>query len=174
MAGAAEEWGAQAYPALKAAGVRQVAYVPDGGLTNLIGLCAADGDMRTILLSSEEEGIGLVAGAWLGGDKAALLMQSSGVGNCINALSLIRTGRFPCLAIVTMRGEWREFNPWQLPMGQNAAAYLERAGAVVYRADAREAVAETVASAATLAFETQSAVAVLIGQRLIGVKRFQD
>ena len=76
--------------------------------------------------------------------------------------------------LVTMRGEWREFNPWQLPMGQNAAAYLERAGAVVYRADEREAVAETVASAAALAFETQSAVAVLIGQRLIGVKRFQD
>lgn len=174
MAGAAEDWGAQAYPALKAAGVRQVAYVPDGGLTNVISLCAGDEDMRTVLLSSEEEGIGLAAGAWLGGEKAALLMQSSGVGNCMNALSLIRTCRFPWLAIVTMRGEWREFNPWQLPMGQNAGAYLERAGAIVYRADGLDAVGETVTAAATLAFETQSAVAVLIGQRLIGVKRFRD
>lgn len=172
--GAAEGWGAEAYPALKAADVRQVAYVPDGGLSQLIDLCAADDDMRTVLLSSEEEGAGLAAGAWLGGERAALLMQSSGVGNCMNALSLIRTCRFPLLSIVTMRGEWREFNPWQLPMGQNAQGHLERAGAVVYRADRREDVTETVGAAAALAFETQSAVAVLIGQRLVGVKRFQE
>ena len=64
-----------------------------------------------------------------------LLMQSSGVGNCVAALSLIRTCRFPFLGIVTMRGEWGETNPWQLPMGQGAAAHLAQCGAIVSRVD---------------------------------------
>ncbi len=63
----------------------------------------------------------MLAGAWLGGVRGVLLMQSSGVGNCVNLLSLVQECRFPLLMIVTMRGEWGETNPWQVPMGRHHA-----------------------------------------------------
>ena len=97
--------------------MRQVGYVPDAGHTRLIERCCADPDIRDVVLTTEEEGVALAAGAWLGGQRAALLMQSSGVGNCVNMFSLARTCRFPLLMLITMRGEWEEFNPWQVPMG---------------------------------------------------------
>ncbi|MDE0993138.1 MAG: phosphonopyruvate decarboxylase, partial [Rhodospirillales bacterium] len=57
-------------------------------------------------LTTEEEGIGYLAGAWLGGQRGALLVQSSGAGNCINTLALNATTRIPLLMLVTMRGGW--------------------------------------------------------------------
>ena len=114
----------------------------------------------------------LAAGAWLGGQRAVLLMQSSGVGNCVNMLALNQVGRFPLLALVTMRGEWGEQNPWQLPMGQSAAEVLKLAGVIVQRLDTPERAGDTVRAAGDMAFEGQVSVAVLIGQRLIGAKSF--
>ena len=172
MVNSTRGWGRDAHGALSEAGVRQIPYVPDGGLDALLQSCVDDNCMNPVLLSSEQEGVGVAAGAWLGGERAALLMQSSGVGNCINALSMIRTCRFPLLMIVTMRGEWREFNPWQLPMGQGAAAYLEQSGVIVKRVEDGDMAGEMVAGAAALAFETMSAVAVLIAQHVVGVKKF--
>ena len=165
-------WGAHAHRALRAAGVRQIAYVPDAGLSALLALCEADETMRTVLLAHEQEGPALSAGAWLGGERAALLMQSSGAGNCVAALSLIRTCRFPFLGIVTMRGEWGETNPWQLPMGQGTAAHLEECGVIVSRVDDEARTFEIIEAAAAIAFESQAAAAVLIGQRVIGAKSF--
>ena len=74
--------------------------MPDAGHSRLIELCQSDPDITDVPLTSEEEGVGLVAGAALGGQRAALLMQSSGVGNCINMLSLVEECRFPLLMIV--------------------------------------------------------------------------
>ena len=116
--------------------------------------------------------MGLLAGAWLGGQRGALLMQSSGVGNCLNMLAFTRTCRFPLLMLITMRGEWGEFNPWQLPMGQSAAAALEVAGVIVQRLERAEDAAETALAAGRMAFEAQVPIAVLIAQRLIGSKAF--
>ena len=113
----AVDWRDEIFAALKAAGIRQVGYVPDAGHARLIELVHADPEIRAVPLTTEEEGVALAAGAWLGGQRAALLMQSSGVGNCINMLSLAKDCRFPLLMLVTMRGEWAEFNPWQVPMG---------------------------------------------------------
>ena len=79
--------------------------------------CRDDPNIADVVLTTEEEGVGLVAGAALGGERAALLMQSSGVGNCINMFSLLRNCGFAGLLLVTMRGEFGEFNPWQVPMG---------------------------------------------------------
>ena len=115
-------WPDAIYDVLRAAGIRQVAYVPDAGHTRLIDLCRADPAMIATVLTTEEEGIGLLAGAWLGGERGVLLMQSSGVGNCINMLSLATSCAFPLPMIVTMRGEWAEFNPWQIAMGQTRRA----------------------------------------------------
>ncbi|HXY02191.1 MAG TPA: thiamine pyrophosphate-binding protein [Terriglobales bacterium] len=165
-------WPRQIFRDLKAAGVRQVAYVPDAGHRELIRLCQSDPGIHAVSLTTEEEGIAMLAGAWLGGDRGVLLMQSSGVGNCINMLSLNQECRIPLLTLITMRGEWGEFNPWQVPMGQSTAAVLQLAGARVYRADAVAEIAETVRAAAKLAFDSSCIVAVLIGQRVIGTKDF--
>jgi sulfopyruvate decarboxylase alpha subunit len=138
------------------------------------GRCGAPAkrEIRAVGLTSEEEGIGLAAGAALGGQRAALLMQSSGVGNCINMLSLAKSCRFPLTMLVTMRGEWAEFNPWQVPMGTKTQAALELMDVLVYRVDRAEEAGETVAAALDIAFNGGLVTAVLLAQRLIGAKRW--
>ena len=167
-------WPEAIHKELSAAGVRVVGYVPDAGHKRLIELCHADPNMRAVVLSTEEEGIGLAAGAWLGGQKSALLMQSSGVGNIVNVLGMVRECRFPLVTLVTMRGEQGEFNPWQVPMGQAVRPVLEAMGTVVQYADKAEEVAPIVNAALRLAYNSYASVAVLISQRLIGIKSFQE
>lgn len=169
-AGAATRWPDDIYDVLCDAGVTQVAYVPDAGHARLIERCAANDAMRSVVLTTEEEGVAMLAGAWLGGARGVLLMQSSGVGNCINMLSVIQECRFPLLAIVTMRGEWGEFNPWQVPMGQGVDAALLNAGVIVQHADEAEQIGPCVAAACALAFNAFRPVAVSISQRVIGSK----
>ena len=85
------DWRDEIFEALKQAEIRQVGYVPDAGHARLIELCRDDPTIRAVPLTSEEEGVALLTGAWLGGQRGALLMQSSGVGNCINMLSMTKT-----------------------------------------------------------------------------------
>jgi sulfopyruvate decarboxylase alpha subunit len=167
-------WPDRLHKTLKDAGVRQVGYVPDAGHKRLIELCLADKEMRAVVLSTEEEGIGLAAGAWLGGQRCALLMQSSGVGNSINQLGTVRECRFPLLMLVTMRGQKGEFNPWQVPMGRATPAVLQAMDVVVEEAQSAEEIVPVVDAAARLAFGSYQAVAVLISQAVIGIKSFQD
>jgi len=163
-------WPEEVHRELAAAGVRIVGYVPDAGHKRLIELCQADKTMRAVVLTTEEEGVGLAAGAWLGGQKSVLLMQSSGVGNLINVLGTVQVCRFPLVMIITMRGEEGEFNPWQVPMGRATPQVLEAMAVTVRRAsDARE-VAPLVAEA----FKREQAVAVLVSQKVIGIKSFQE
>ena len=168
------EWPDEIYNELVGAGVRVVGYVPDAGHKRLIELCQADKNMRSVPLTTEEEGIGLAAGAWLGGQRCVLLMQSSGVGNLVNVLGMVKVCRFPLLMIVTMRGEQGEFNPWQVPMGQTTARVLDTMGVAVRQAGEGATVAGHVKAALRLAFEAQGAEAVLIAQRVIGIKSFQE
>jgi sulfopyruvate decarboxylase alpha subunit len=148
--------------------------VPDAGHKRLIELCQSDKAMRTVVLTTEEEGLGLVMGAWLAGDKSAVLMQSSGVGNIINTLATIKECRFPLLMLITMRGDEGEFNPWQVPMGQATQTVLEAMDVVVKRVTTAEDAEPVVSAAARLAYNSYAAVAVLIAQSLIGIKSFQD
>ena len=163
-------WPEDIYKALKRLSVAQVAYVPDAGHTQLILDCNADPEICAVSLTSEQEGVAMLAGAWLGGDRGVLLMQSSGAGNCVNMLSLAQECRFPLLMLITMRGEWGEFNPWQLAMGQSTQTILEHSGCVVHRADKADEIGEVVFAAGQMAFSTSRAAAVLIGQRVIGFK----
>ena len=137
-------WPAEVFRVLKEAGVRQVAMVPDAGHSRLIRAFEADPQTRLVTLTTEEEGVAMLAGAWLGGQRGVLLLQSSGVGNCINMLSLPVICHMPLLLLVTMRGDFGEFNPWQIPMGQGTQAALEAIGVIVTRADEPDAVAPTV------------------------------
>ena len=165
-------WPLEIYRVLKEAGIRQVAYVPDAGHSQLIKACHADREIKAVCLTTEEEGVAMLAGAWLGGERGVLLMQSSGAGNCINMLGMINECRFPLLMILTMRGHWGEFNPWQVPMSQATAPALNAIGVTVQTVNQADDAAETVAAAARLAFSTGRAVAVLISQRVIGYKTF--
>jgi sulfopyruvate decarboxylase alpha subunit len=166
-------WPTEIYRVLKQAHVSQASYVPDAGHTQLIELLHADPEIQTTVLTTEEEGIAVAAGAWLGGQRAVLLLQSSGVGNCVNMLSLMSNCRFPLLMLITMRGEWAEFNPWQVPMGSATPGALQLMGVTTIRADTSEEAPEAVSAAAVMAFDADQAVAVILSQRLIGRKQWQ-
>lgn len=167
-----QPWAQDIFDALRALDVRQAAYVPDAGHARLIELCREADAMRTVVLTTEEEGVALLAGAWLGGQRGVLLMQSSGVGNCINLLAMVHECRFPLLMLVTLRGEWGEFNPWQVPMGQAAAGVLREVGVGVYPVQDSALLGATVAAAGKQAFDTDGAAAVLISQRIVGFKNW--
>ena len=166
------DWPDDIFDRLMRARVRQVGYVPDAGHARLIQRCQDEPTIRDVVLTSEQEGVALSAGAWLGGERSAVLMQSSGVGNCINMLTLTTVCRFPLVLLVTMRGEWGEFNPWQVPMGSTTESVLRLCDVHVFRADEPGAVAETVEAALDHAFNSQAAVAVLLSQRLVGRKQW--
>jgi sulfopyruvate decarboxylase alpha subunit len=163
-------WPDAIYGQFRRVGIRQVGYVPDAGHSRLIELCVNDPNIHDVVLTTEEEGVGLVAGAALGGQRAALLMQSSGVGNCINMFSLARNCGFPCLVLVTMRGEFAEFNPWQVPMGSITEESLKLCGFLTYRIEDAEDVDDIVGAGCDMAFNGDLAVAILLSQRLIGRK----
>ena len=172
MEGLVEDWPLGIYEVLKGEGVRQVSYVPDAGHARLIGLFEGDGGVATHVLTTEEEGVAIAAGAWLGGERSVVLMQSSGVGNCINMLSLPVIGRFPLLMLVTMRGEWAEFNPWQVPMGGATEAVLGAVGVRTFRAETGADAVAVTGSAARMAYGSDQQVAVILSQRLLGAKQW--
>ena len=168
------DWHQDIFDVLIAHNISIVTHVPDAGHGPLIKMCEAHNSMRTVTLTTEQDGVGLLSGAWAGGSKGVLLMQSSGVGNTINALALPSICRVPFLTIVTMRGEWGEFIPWQVPMGQGTPKVLEAMGVRVFRVDNKEDVGATVEAAANLAYNTRQSAAVLVSQKLIGSKQFNQ
>ncbi|HEX2654296.1 MAG TPA: phosphonopyruvate decarboxylase [Xanthobacteraceae bacterium] len=170
--GQARRWQDEIFDLLRRHKVTQFAYVPDAGHRVLIDRSLADPDVHSIALTTEEEGVALLAGADLGGERGVLLMQSSGVGNCINMLSLTKGGRFPFLTLVSMRGDFGEGNPWQFPMGQAVQPVLEAMGVICLRVERADEVQSTVDAALTMVFQGGCAVAVLLTQKLIGAKAF--
>jgi sulfopyruvate decarboxylase alpha subunit len=168
------DWPQGLYNLIKSQGIRQVSVVPDAGHAELIRLCESDSGMALVRLTTEEEGIALAMGAWLGGDKSVLLTQSSGIGNCVNMLALLAISQTPLAMLVTMRGDWGEFNPWQVPMGRAAQPVLEEMGVLVSRADHAEDVVPLAEGTLRIAFNTLRPAALLIGQRLLGAKTFKD
>jgi sulfopyruvate decarboxylase TPP-binding subunit len=170
--GSPASWQDALYDLLRRHDVTQFAYVPDAGHRVLIDRSLADPQVHSVALTTEEEGVALLAGADLGGARGVLLMQSSGAGNCINMLSLVKGGRFPFLTLVSMRGDFGEGNPWQYPMGQAVEPVLQALGLVVLRVERPEEVIPTVGAALTMVFQGGQAVAVLLTQKLIGAKQF--
>jgi sulfopyruvate decarboxylase alpha subunit len=165
-------WSDDVFREMRARNIATVCTVPDGGLTQLLNLIEAEPAMRLVTLTTEEEGIGIATGCWLAGGRAMVAMQSSGVGNCINALGLPAAYRAPCLILVTMRGQWGEFNPWQVPMGQATRPALEAVGVKCFPVEHAEEVGETFVAAADIAFNSAVSAAVLISQRVVGAKGF--
>lgn len=170
----ATHWSRQLYETLKNQNIRQVGLVPDAGHASLIRLCEADPELKLVRLTTEEEGVALAVGAWLGGEKSVLLMQSSGVGNVINMMSMLTVCQVPLPMLITMRGDWAEFNPWQVPMARATPAVLEEMGTLVSRADREEDIVPLAEGVLRIAFNTLRPAALLIGQRLLGAKTFDN
>jgi sulfopyruvate decarboxylase alpha subunit len=169
---AAVRWQDELYALLRRHNITQFAYVPDAGHRILIDRSLADPDVHSVALTTEEEGVALMAGADLGGARGVLLMQSSGAGNCINMLSLIKGGHFPFLTLLSMRGDFGEGNPWQYPMGQAVEPVLSAMGVICLRIEHAEDVVPTVSAALTMVCQGGRAVAVLLTQKLLGAKAF--
>ena len=165
-------WQNNLFEILKNEGISIFSYVPDAGHKVLIDRALLDDTIAAIPLTSEQEGIGIAAGAYLGGSKAVLLMQSSGVGNCINQLSLIEHGQFPFLTIISMRGEFGEGNPWQYAMGEAVIPSLESIGVKCLKIYNQDDVSKTIQSALTMTFKAERSIAVLLSQKLLGSKKF--
>jgi sulfopyruvate decarboxylase alpha subunit len=166
------KWPDEIYRILREWNVRQFSYVPDAGHKVLINRSLADPEVYSVPLTTEEEGVAMLAGAHLGGARGVVLMQSSGVGNCVNMFSFVKNGQFPMLILVSMRGDFGEGNPWQMPMGQATQPILETCGFLCLRVEQPEEVAETLQGACTMVYQAGQAVAVLLTQRLIGAKAF--
>jgi sulfopyruvate decarboxylase alpha subunit len=163
-------WQDALYDQLRASNVTIFTYVPDAGHSVLIARANSDPAAVSVALTSEQEGVGIAAGAHLGGKRAVLLMQSSGVGNCINQLSLIKHGVFPFLTIVSMRGEFGEGNPWQYPMGQAVEPTLTAMGVQCLWVRHEQDVPSITAAALAAAFRAERAVAIVLSQSLLGAK----
>jgi sulfopyruvate decarboxylase alpha subunit len=163
----APPWQEAVFRVLKKGNVAQVAYVPDAGHSYAIREAQRDPAIRDVVLTTEEEGVAVVSGAWLGGQRAVLLMQSSGVGNCINTFSLLRNCAIPCVILVTMRGEFADFNPWQVPMGSITEPVLKLCGFLTYRVEREEDVEDIVAAGCSMALGGNLQVAILLSQRMV-------
>lgn len=168
-----KDWHSDIYDVLRQQNIKQVCHVPDAGHASLIQKCEADNGMTVVSLTTEEDGIGVLTGAWLGGQRGVLLMQSSGVGNTINALAMPNACHIPFVTIVSMRGEWGEFVPWQIPMGQATQEVFTAMGVIVIQEERPEDVRATVTAAIKMAFDSNQQVAVLLSQKLIGTKDFR-
>lgn len=170
----ANSWSDQTFSVLQEFNIRQVAYLPDGALAPLIAMCRQNPAMEATALTTEEEGVMLVAGAWLGGDRSALLIQCGGVGNCVNMFSLLSVCTIPCVMVVTMRGVWGEFNPWQVPMGKATRGCFELFDFSILELSREEDTADTMRAACQLAYGAGRRVVVLVSQRMLGAKVFKE
>jgi len=122
-------WGKHVADVLRRNGLRMFATVPDYIVSHVLEELWADGECRVVTVTREEEGVGLLAGAWLAGRRGALLMQNSGLGNCVNALgSLSVASQIPLVLVISHRGDLGEFNPAQVPMGRATGPILDALG----------------------------------------------
>ena len=167
-----EDWSRKIFDRLVAEGVELFGYVPDAGNKAIIEMAEESNATRPILLTSEEEGIAICAGADLVEKKAVVCMQSSGVGNCPNFLALIDGAKFPLLMIVTMRGDYGEQNPWQYPMGQAVEPVLEAMGVRCIRVETNVDLGDALEAAIGGAFKAGQAMALILSQRFLGAKPF--
>jgi sulfopyruvate decarboxylase alpha subunit len=150
-------WAAGVCAGLHAAGSRHVVYVPDNPLSHVIGvLDAAYRDVKTMIATREEEAFGIAAGLYLGGARPTVMLQSSGLGNSLNALtSLLLPYQIPALIVVSMRGDVGEWNAAQVPMGQAVVPICAAIGIPVTVAGTAELTAAVVELVGRTAFGTR-------------------
>jgi sulfopyruvate decarboxylase subunit alpha len=153
---------------LHGAGSRHVVYVPDNPLSHVVRLLATRyGDVTTMIATREEEAFGVAAGLYLGGARPTVLLQSSGLGNSLNALtSLLIPYRIPVLIIVSMRGDAGEWNAAQVPMGQAVAPICAAIGVPMETAETPDTTESTIRLVGGTAFGTRVPAVCRLPRRL--------
>ena len=164
----APDWAAGVCGGLHAAGSRHVIYVPDNPLSHVLRLLGEQySDVQTTLATREEEAFGIAAGAYLGGGRPTVLLQSSGLGNSLNALtSLLVPYRIPVLIVISMRGDAGEWNAAQVPMGRAVRPICDAIGVPHVTIDSGGRAHEIVRLTGQTAFGTRIPGACLLPRRL--------
>jgi sulfopyruvate decarboxylase alpha subunit len=166
------QWSGVMFDLLREAGVTLFTHIPDAGNDQLIKLAEKHNDTRAVLLTTEEEGVALCAGADLAGRQGILCMQSSGLGNCANYLSLVKGGRFPLLMMISMRGDYGEQNPWQYPMGEAVEPLLAAMGVLIFKVDQPDDLAKATTAAINATAKGTQSAAIVLSQKFLGAKGF--
>jgi sulfopyruvate decarboxylase alpha subunit len=167
-----EDWPETMFRLMADSGIDLFAYVPDAGNKRLIECADASNEARTVLLTTEEEGLAICAGADLVGKRSVLCMQSSGLGNCVNYLSLVNGGKFPLLMMLSMRGDYGEQNPWQYPMGQAVEPVFEAMGVLTYRVESPDDLEKATMAAIHATKSGAQSAAIILTQKFLGAKSF--
>jgi sulfopyruvate decarboxylase subunit alpha len=161
-------WAQGVCAGLHRAECRHVVYVPDNPLSHVLReLAASYPDVVTTIATREEEAFGIAAGLYLGGAKPVVMLQSSGLGNSINAItSLLVPYQLPMLVVISMRGDTGEWNAAQVPMGRAVAPILDAVGVPHVTVAAADDAPAVVERAARTAFATRMTRACLLPRRL--------
>ena len=161
-------WAAGVCAGLHAAGSRHVVYVPDNPLSHVVRILhGAFRDVHTMIATREEEAFGIAAGLYLGGARPTVMLQSSGLGNSLNAItSLLLPYQIPVLAIVSMRGDPGEWNDAQVPMGRAVRPICDAIGLPHSTVDTAESTDETVRLVGQTAFGTRQPGVCLLPRRI--------
>ena len=167
-----QAWSQTMFDQFVDAGVTLFPYIPDAGNKALIEIVDAHNKARSVLLTSEEEGVAVCAGADLADEKGVLCMQSSGVGNIPNFLTFVKGARFPILMMVSMRGEYGEQNPWQYPMGQAVEPIMEAMGVLTFWVHEPDDLEKATTAAINAAFKGGQSAALILSQKCLGAKAF--
>ena len=158
---------------LKANDVKLVVYVPDRVFTPLIEALHADDFFTTFAATREEEALGIISGAWMGGLRGAVLMQTSGFATIPNALaSLVAPSQIPALIFVSERGTLGEFNLGQAMVCKTMRPVLDSLGGEHHTVTRHDELAFIVDRSIKQAVATQAPVAFILSPLLTGGKVF--
>ncbi|HEX3347448.1 MAG TPA: thiamine pyrophosphate-binding protein [Acetobacteraceae bacterium] len=164
-------WHEPVIRALKANGVRLVVYVPDNVLRPLLGAVAADPHFTSFAAAREEEAVGIVAGACMGGMRGIVLMQTSGFATLANVLaSLVVACQIPVLLMISERGTLGEFNPGQALVCRTMRPVLDSLAIEHHTLTRLHETEFMVDRAARQAFQTQMPAALILSPMLTGGK----
>ena len=161
-------WASGVCAGIHAAGSRDVVYVPDNPLSHVLReLDDRFRDIRLLLATREEEAFGIAAGLYLGGRLPTVMLQSSGLGNSLNAVtSLLLPYQIPVLVVVSMRGDAGEWNAAQVPMGRAVRSIFDAIGVPHATVESADGARETARLSGTTAFATRRMGACLLPRRV--------
>ena len=164
-------WAEEIVKTLKDWDTSMIVYVPDISIHQVTSLIDEDPYFRLVSATREEEAIGIAVGSYAAGRNAAVFMQSSGFGNCINALaSLCIPCRIPIPMFINMRGEVGEFNIAQVAMGRATRPILDVLGLPYYTLDTVDRLDQQVSGALQLCYASRQPLALCLTPMLHGGK----
>jgi len=164
-------WAAKIVSLLKANNICSISFVPDAVIGRILKVAAKDPYFHLTTLAREEEGVGIITGEYLGGRYGVLMMQSAGLGNCVNALaSLAIPYQIPFLMLISQRGELGEFNACHVVMGKALRRILEALGIQHYTLAREEELETVIDGAIKTAYTSEQPVAVILSTALVGWK----